>query len=259
MTALDEYPERGDFAPISAQSARALAVSMDESGFGVLNDIVPASVLATLRRTVSELIEHDGFKYFALNGAAWCVNTCLGPLFDDVELLALLRQLYMLKMGVPPPSDRILPVMRVLAGTQGRRHSCNFHYDSYVVSILLPVLIPCDPGEPPGHLVMFPNLRNARRSPVVNIFEKLLIEKLLAPMWRLAFVQKALSAKVVTLTPGNLYFFWGMRSLHANQACAPSRVRCTVLLHFGDPHERSVFKGLSQRLHAMRLRRMTRA
>jgi len=57
---------------------------------------------------------------------------------------------------------------------------------------------------------------------------------------------------------GDLYFFWGMRSLHANQACAPSSVRCTVLLHFGDPHENSVFKGLSQRLHSMRLRRMAR-
>ncbi|MEX3986200.1 hypothetical protein AB4Y45_45920 [Paraburkholderia sp. EG287A] len=45
------------------------------------------------------------------------------------------------------------------------------------------------------------------------------------------------------LTPGNLYSFWGMRSLHANQACLPTSVRSTVLLHFGDPHEGSVFKG----------------
>ncbi|MBC8752308.1 hypothetical protein F6X42_39575 [Paraburkholderia sp. WC7.3b] len=49
-----------------------------------------------------------------------------------------------------------------------------------------------------------------------------------------------------------------MRSLHANQACLPSSVRCSVLLHFGDPHEGSVFKGLSQRLHSMSLRRMAR-
>ncbi|WP_114811211.1 hypothetical protein [Paraburkholderia kururiensis] len=162
---------------------------MNESGFGVLSDIVPNSVLAKLRHTVFELIEQNGFKYFAFSGAEWYANTCLGPLFDDVELLALLRQLYMLKVGMPPHSGRILSVTRILAGAQGRRHSCNFHCDSYVVSILLPVLIP---GEPPSHLVMFPDLRNAGRSSVVS---KLLIEKLLASVWRLALVQKRLSVK----------------------------------------------------------------
>jgi len=148
--------------------------------------------------------------------------------------------------------------MRVLTGTHGLRHANLFHYDSYVVTVLLPVLIPDGPDEPPGHRMMFPNFREARRFAVVNILEKLLVEKLLIRMWRLARVQRWLSAKIVPLTPGNLYFFWGMRSLHANQACLPTSVRCTVLLHFGDPHEGSVFKGLSQRLHAMRLRRMAR-
>jgi hypothetical protein len=161
-------------------------------------------------------------------------------------------------MGTSPPSDRILPVMRVLAGKQGVRHSSNFHYDSYVVSILLPVLFPDGRDEPAGNLAMFPNLRNARRSVIVNILEKILMEKMLDRTWRSPRVQKWLSAKVVILTPGNLYFFWGMRSLYANQACGPSDVRCTVLLHFCDPHVDSVLKGLSQRLHAMKSRRMAR-
>ena len=62
--------------------------------------------------------------------------------------------------------------MRVLTGWQGIRHSNIFHYDSYVVSILLPVQIPHGPQEPEGNLVMFPNLRNARRSAIVNIVDE---------------------------------------------------------------------------------------
>jgi hypothetical protein len=258
MTALNDELQPDKFAPVSAGSAPALAQSMDESGVGVLHDIVPASMLAKLRSGVLDLVEQNGARYYGFSNVEWVRDSCLASLFDDAGLHTLLRQLYVGKMGALPPSDQIVPVMRVLTGEQGTRHSNNFHYDSYVISVLLPVLIPNGPNEPPGNLVMFPNLRNARRSPVVNIIEKVLVEKLLARFWRLAIVQKGLSAPVVTLTPGNLYFIWGMRSLHANQACAPSRVRCTVLLHFGDPHESSVFKGFSQRLHTMKLRRMAR-
>ncbi|WP_321962224.1 hypothetical protein [Paraburkholderia sp. J7] len=258
MNALNDERQLDEIARVDVQSAQALAKAMDDGGVGVLYDIVPPATLAKLRNGVAELVEQNGARYFGFSGAQWISGTCLAPLFEDAGLQALLRQLYVRKMGTPPPSDAILPVMRVLSGEQGIRHSNNFHYDSYAVSILLPVLIPNDPGERAGHLVMFPNLRNARRSAIVNIVEKAIVEKLLGKIWRLPQVQKWLSAKVVTLQPGNLYFIWGLRSLHANQACAPSSIRCTVLFHFGDPHESSVFKGLSHRLHAMRLRRMAR-
>ncbi|WP_413185381.1 hypothetical protein [Paraburkholderia sacchari] len=256
MTALnDGFPPEG-FAPVSAASAEALAKSMDESGFGILQHIVPDIKLAQLRSFVAHQIEQHGGQYFAFEGNAWIEESCLRPLFESAGLHALLRCLYERKMRTPPPSDRVFSVLRVLTGTLRLRHAGNFHYDSYVVTVLLPVLIPSDRDGSPGHLVMFPNLREARRFAVVNILEKLLVENLLKRIWRMSRVQQRLSAKIVPLAPGNLYFFWGMRSLHANQACLPSSVRCTVLLHFGDPHEGSVFKGLSRRLHLWTLRRM---
>ncbi|RQH02095.1 hypothetical protein [Paraburkholderia dinghuensis] len=258
MTALNDCLPPDGFAQVSAASAQALARSMDESGVGILHNIVPHAILSQLRSFVADQIAQHGGQYIGFEGKAWIADTCLSPLFEDAGLHALLRCLYEQKMRMPPPSDRIFPVLRVLTGTHGLRHAHNFHYDSYVVTILLPVLIPSGPGEPPGHLVMFPNVRNARRFAVVNILEKLLVEKLLKRLWRMPRVQQWQSAKIVPLTPGNLYFFWGMRSLHANQACLPTSVRCTALLHFGDPHEGSLFKGLSQRLHVMRLRRMAR-
>jgi len=231
---------------------------MDETGVGILHESVPDAILEEMRSFIRQQIKvHDG-QYFNFAGKPWVSRTCLAPLVEDTGLRALLVSLYEQKMGRSPPSDRIFPVIRVLTGTQGLRHAYNFHYDSYVVTILLPILIPNGPDEPPGHLMMYPNLRNARRFSIVNILEKLVVEKLLNRLWRTPLLQHWFSAKIVPLTPGNLYFFWGMRSLHANQACLPESVRCTVLLHFGDPHEDSVFKGVSQRLHARKLRRMAR-
>ncbi|MFV3308131.1 hypothetical protein ACNFBT_22925 [Pseudomonas sp. NY15181] len=258
MTELNDCTPPDGFATLSAASAQALANSMDESGVGILHHIVPDAILAQLRSFITHQIEQHNGQYFSFEGMEWTAGTCLRPLFEEAGLRALMRCLYERKMRTRPPSDRIFPVLRVLTGTHGLRHAHNFHYDSYVVTVLLPVLIPNGPSEPPGHLVMFPNMRDARRFAVVNILEKLLVENLLKQIWRRPNVQQWLSAKIVPLTPGNLYFFWGMRSLHANQPCLPTSVRSTVLLHFGDPHEGSVFKGLSQRLHVRRLRRMDR-
>jgi hypothetical protein len=41
------------------------------------------------------------------------------------------------------------------------------------------------------------------------------------------------------MVPGNLYLFWGYRSVHANQACDPDKIRATALFHFGDPRTNS--------------------
>ena len=87
-----------------------------------------------------------------------------------------------------------------------------------------------------------------RRRAVVNIFEKALVESSAARrLWRSSWVQRLLEARVVPLEPGNIYYFWGMRSLHANQPCLPESVRSTALFHFSDPHEESIFKQFSQR------------
>jgi hypothetical protein len=57
MTTLHNKLPLDEFAPVSVASAQALAQSMDESGIGVLHDIVPDAILAKLRNTVAAPIE----------------------------------------------------------------------------------------------------------------------------------------------------------------------------------------------------------
>ena len=103
-------------------------------------------------------------------------------------------------------------------------------------------------------------MRRVRRRPVLDIVEKLLVESPLAcRLWKRSAVQQAMPARTMHTRPGNIYFFLGMRSLHANQPCLPTSVRCTALFHFGDPHASSLFKRLSARHHQARLRRLSRA
>ncbi len=236
-----------------------LFTAMNHSGVGVLHDVVPESVLAPMRGYIAnELEKHDG-QYFGLGGQDWIGQSPLHAIFRAQGFHMVLDGLYRRAMNSEPPSKRILPVLRVLAGTHGVRHANRFHYDSYVVTALVPVLIPNRPDELPGNLVMFPNMRNVRGPAIVNIIEKAIVESSTAcRLWRSPTAQRWLGARAVPLQPGNIYFFWGMRSLHANEACLPTSVRSTALFHFGDPHENSVFKQLSQARARASLRRLAR-
>ena len=42
------------------------------------------------------------------------------------------------------------------------------------------------------------------------------------------------------MKPGNVYLFWGYRSLHANLPVDSLYTRATLLYHFGDVHPKSL-------------------
>lgn len=238
----------------------AIYAEMNRTGVGVLHNVIPQTFLDQVRDYIGDQLACRGQQYFTLGRADGIGQTPLRPLIHHADLHAAMHALYDRSMGAPPPDDQIVPVLRVLAGTVGVRFANRFHYDSYVVTALVPIIIPHAPGEPAGHLVMYPNLREARRRVLVNVVEKAVVQSSAARrVWRTAWAKRLFGARIVPLTPGNVYFFWGMRSLHANEACLPSSVRATALLHFGDPHAGSPLKHLSQSLHQRSLQRLQQA
>lgn len=238
----------------------ALAHAMDTSGFAVLHDVVGAQVLDSMREYVDSELTRRNAEYLGLAGPEWIQDSPLAAFPSSASLQSTLKGLYRRAMKEAPAESRIATSIRVLSGGTGAKHSWLFHYDSYVVTALIPLQIPDGRGELPGDLVMYPNLRRVRRRPIFNILEKLVIESPLAcRLWKRSAVRRAMSARTMHMRPGNIYFFWGMRSLHANEPCLPTSVRCTALFHFGDPHAGSLLKRLSARHHQARLRRLSRA
>ena len=126
-------------------------------------------------------------------------------------------------------------MLRCLAGESGKGHSLIFHYDSYVVTALLPVEIP-DAREA-GDLIMLPNRRRIRRFYISSLLDKVMLDnRLTQSVLRFMHRNGLLRMTRIKMVPGNAYFFWGYRSVHANEACAPAHTRATALYHFGNPH-----------------------
>jgi hypothetical protein len=90
---------------------------------------------------------------------------------------------------------------------------------------------------------MAPNRRPVRSNYVLNIVDKLLLDnKLTQRILAFGFRRGRLGLKQVPMVPGNLYFFWGYRTVHANEACDPNQIRATALFHFADPHANSALR-----------------
>jgi hypothetical protein len=150
-------------------------------------------------------------------------------------------------------------VLRCVQGDSGRRESNCFHYDASLVTVLLPIEIP-QQGVDCGDLIIFPNLRRVRSNVLFNVLEKALLQNALSrKLISAAIRRKLLQPKKLQLVPGNLYLFWGYRTLHANESCDPANRRATAIFHYGDPHAGSLATRLILKLNQRRARRATAA
>jgi hypothetical protein len=121
--------------------------------------------------------------------------------------------------------------------------------------MLVPIFTPLE-GAQRGDLLMFPNLRKVRGSVLFNIVEKALLQNKLSRRLLSWCIQRHwLKPTTLRIVPGNVYLFWGYRSLHANEPCSPQFRRATALLHYGDPHAGSLATRLILKLNQHRARK----
>jgi hypothetical protein len=105
----------------------------------------------------------------------------------------------------------------------------------------VPILIPTKGQR--GDFLMFPNTRRIRSAYLTNLIDKVLVDNKIS-QWILKRVARSghFGVKRISLVPGNLYFFWGYRSIHTNKPCDPDQLRSTALFHFADSHANSQLK-----------------
>ncbi len=156
---------------ISPETIKTLVADMNRTGFAVLPAFLAPSLLEDLVRFVEAAVAKAGGEYVALIGENAVRGTILAKLSGSPSFADLLHHLYEEGLGRPAPDQSLFQILRCLKGTSGLGHSLRFHYDSYVVTALLPVIIPATGRA--GHLVMAPNGRPVRSSYFLNLLDKL--------------------------------------------------------------------------------------
>ncbi|WKL58918.1 hypothetical protein Q1W73_08000 [Asticcacaulis sp. ZE23SCel15] len=216
----------------------AVVRSIDTLGYGVIKNGLSEAVLVRTRQFVEDRVRANHGEYLHFTGAEAVAGTLLQGLSESENFQNVCRTIYERGVSPSPPPPRFHMVLRCLAGASGQRHAYYFHYDSYVLTALAPVIIPTEGRT--GDLILFPNVRRIRRHYVTNLFDKICLDNPVT-QWALRTAVRAGWLKPVRLKmePGNIYLFWGYRTLHTNEPCDVDKIRSTALMHYADPHAHS--------------------
>ena len=241
----DDKEQVGPYRELTDEEVASLVREIDRSGYAVLRQYVPPQDVDRLRLFVRDTVVAAGDSYVALTGDAPVANTALAAMAHSLGLKRIFRRAYELAASAPAKDDGYHQVLRCLTGDIGQRNSLLFHFDSYVVTALLPIEVPA--GQNTGELILLQNVRPIRKSYLTNLADKVVLDNPLTQ--RILRNMAARTDRFVRLpmVPGDLYFFWGYRSVHTNMPCDPDKVRATALFHFGDPHRDSRLKRLLRR------------
>ena len=129
--------------------------------------------------------------------------------------------------------------LRVIAGPRGGGDAFWFHYDASVVTMVVPIFLPDAEHGSSGELVglfnkcPFSTFRSCQHHRQSHRTKPVLSASHPASARPPDYLQR------VDMEVGNLYLFWGYRSLHGNMPCESGALRVTLLLHFGRPHSSS--------------------
>ncbi|MBO1325133.1 hypothetical protein K2X14_08635 [Acetobacter sp. TBRC 12305] len=239
-------PPQPAFPVLSAPALRQIVHDMNHRGYGVAQDCIRPEDLAPLAAFIEHAVAQAGGEYISFTGAEALRDTFLHVLSGTPEFMAACRALYEAGTRHPLPHAAFYQVLRCLSGKTGADHAFLFHYDSFVLTALMPVIMPTQ-GQL-GDLIMLPRMRKIRRTYLGNLLDKVLLDNRVTQK----FLKKhVLSGRIktikVSMKPGNIYFFWGYRVVHANEPCDHDKIRATALFHYGNPHAHSLLRRIMRK------------
>lgn len=212
---------------------------LKSDGFYCLENSLDSNILSIFQNEILSLINSKGRRYFSLIDPCKNIESKFNLLEKSYCLKKFLCELAKSGTDKDILDSEILSVLRIVSGKGAEGQSLKFHYDATVITALVPILIPNGPIKNCGHLLAYKNLRPIRSSALVNLIEKIIMQNLISQKIISFLTLRKMEKHVFELKEGNIYFFYGYRTLHANLNVNPNYVRATLLFHFGDPHKNS--------------------
>jgi hypothetical protein len=214
-----------------------IADQLDQTGVVCLENAVPQEWLTRARADIdSQLITHGNHDHF-IGSPGGEEHSAAEAFITSPTVLSLLSEVVRARFRDNPTDLELTgSALRIIAGPRGEGDAFWFHYDASVVTMVVPIYLPyAGPGNS-GELVGLFNKRPFRRRVLTNIVDKAIGQSGRYRNHILSRLDDADYLQRVHMEVGNLYMFWGYRSLHGNMPCESGALRATLLLHFGRPH-----------------------
>lgn len=218
---------------------------IDEKGVVELENIVKPWVVEDAKAYLLTEQDRMGVKSFSMRWNKMQPNV-LTKLQKDAGLKMFFSRI-LSTAGVDAQNDEYIHhVVRCTNGSTNRADAYAYHFDQYNLTALMPIETPMDTAADCGDLVIYPNFRKFRRSVIINLCYKIILQNSISSrLMRSKIAVTLLRARTVKVKPGNLYLFYGYRTYHGNLPIDKKFRRMTALFHYNDPFsDNEIFKGL---------------
>ncbi|HEX4559919.1 MAG TPA: hypothetical protein VH166_12195 [Mycobacterium sp.] len=214
-----------------------IADQLDEAGVVCVENAVPAEWLAQARAgVVDHLLTHGEHDY--------CIPLPQGEHLSAADAFAnspsvqsLLGEIVRARFPDSPEGLEFAESgLRIIAGPQSTGEAFYFHYDASIVTMVVPIFMPDAERGNSGEFMGLFNKRPFRRLVVTNIVDKIIRQNRFYRRFLIGKLDRTDYLHRVDMEVGNVYLFWGYRSLHGNMPCEPGALRATLIVHLGRPH-----------------------
>lgn len=218
-------------SPLPPLDVDGLIADIETQGFARISGFIPLDELGRAQGAVRGAVQANGGESVMLIGDEQ--TSAVLPMMDRVtEVTRLICERVETRHA---DLETTYKIVRCLSGGSVAQHSMVFHFDSFVLTALVPVIMPVRGS--PGDLVIAPNTRPLRNSYMRNLLDKLIVDNPLTQrILRRMHAGGSARFTRLHLAPGDLYLFWGYRTLHTNEPVDGGEVRCTALVHRGRMH-----------------------
>ena len=233
-------------------SASWLASQLDEVGVVRLRDVFAPRWIDAMRETVTTRIDEHGDGDLLVGQPDQIVGSAAHQLINHPELHRLFDDVARLKRPNVKDVSNLKCHIHIRNGFAPKAPSNLFHFDSSVLTMVVPIFIPEAAAGSCGELVAFGNKRPFHRFVATHLVEKIWTHNSVYRRHLLKKVDEAPGEYLVDIRPGDAYVFWGYRQLHGNLVCAPGLLRASLIVMFGDVHSDSPILKLAWRFSRSR-------
>ena len=208
------------------------------NGIAEIDNFLDQETLYQLQEYINNEIKNNPKGYSGSVGKEAIKGSPLEYLDRDFGIMELLEELHSKSFPKRESNKNSLQVLKVQSGggISGKKNAYMFHYDAYLLTALLPIIIPTRNDGLNGDFMYLKQRRNYHNNLVRNIIEKFIIQN---PFTRYLLSRKPIqdffNLKICKIKPGKLYVFYGFQTIHGNGVINSITPRATALFHYSDP------------------------